>query len=299
MKSLSKNETRRCRPLLGTFVEIALRDGDSALREVAFSTAFAAIEKVQCLMSFFEDSSDVSRLNREAFKKPVRVHDWTWRVLAQSENFAIQSEGAFDITVAPLLSKWGYLPNHYEADSDATFRDIILGPDRMVQFARPLSIDLGGIAKGFAVDRAVEALQEIGIRNGTINAGGDLRIFGTEPQRVYIRDPANPMAAVGVAFLRNRAIATSGTYFTLKVWSNMTVSPLIDPTSARALITDVSVAVSAPNCLTADALTKIVLNQRESSRDILRGFRADAVILERDKTPHVLSGHASQLRQAQ
>lgn len=269
------------------------------MRTRAVASAFAAIEKVQRLMSYFEFSSDVSRLNREARKSAVRVDEWTWQVLARSEEFSIRSGGAFDITVAPFLSRWGYLPNGYKADPNSTFRDIVLIPGRMVRFVRPLAIDLGGIAKGFAVDCAVEALQANGIKSGIVNAGGDLRIFGPEPQQIYLRDPTNPGASAGAVSLRNRAIATSGVYFSLKVWSDTVVSPLIDSTTGRPVVRDISVAVSAPNCLTADALTKILVTRGEAARDLLRWFKADAVILERNKMPRVVSAHATQFRQAQ
>ncbi len=153
---------------------------------------FAAIIEVQRLMSFHDASSDVSRLNREAFRKPVRVHKWTWQVLTRAQEFSVRSGGEFDITIAPLLSKWGYLPGGYSSGAAATFRDIILGPDCTIRFARPLSIDLGGIAKGFAVDCAVSSLLAAGIKSGIVNAGGDLRVFGAEPHQVYLRDPAKP-----------------------------------------------------------------------------------------------------------
>ncbi len=252
-------ELRRARPLLGTFVEIGARGRDEGRLRAGLTNAFVAVARVQAAMSFHEATSDLSRLNRDAFREPVRVHEWTWAVLRRAQDFAVLSEGAFDVTVAPLLSAWGYLPAGPAADRAATFRDIVLGPQNMVRFARPLAIDLGGIAKGFAVDRAVEALRATGVKNGSVNAGGDLRVFGTEAHEIYVRDPHLPGTAAAVVSLRNRAIATSGVYFSAKTHRGVAVSPLIDGKTRRPLTKNISVAVSAPDCLTADALTKIVL----------------------------------------
>ena len=295
MKSRSNIEIRRCRPLLGTFVDICVRGGNAATQARGLASAFAAVERVQRLMSFHEPSSDVSRLNREAFLNPVRVHEWTWQVLVRAQDFAVRSGGAFDVTIAPLLSEWGYLPRGSATDAAATFRDIILGPRRVIRFARPLSVDLGGIAKGFAVDCAVESLRSEGIRNGIINAGGDLRALGEEPQQVYLRDPTRRGSAAGIVLLQNRAIATSGIYFSRKVRGGVIVSPLIDGVTHRPLADRISVAVSASDCLTADALTKIVLTRREESCALLRWHEADAIVLERGKPPRVLATHAPQL----
>lgn len=287
---------RRSKPLLGTFVEICVGADDAAGGRTAIAGAFAAVADVQRLMSFHEPSSDVSRLNRAAFNKPIHVHEWTWRVLTRAQDFAVTSGGVFDVTIAPLLSKWGYLPKGSATHDAATFRDIIPGPGCMIRYARPLSIDLGGIAKGFAVDRAVESLRSAGIKSGTVNAGGDLRAFGAEPQQVHLRDPTRPGSAAGVVLLQNRAIATSGIYFSRKIWRGAAVSPLIDGATHRPLVDNISVAVSAPDCLTADALTKIALARRDESCALLRWYDADAVLLERGKTPRVLAAHAPELR---
>lgn len=289
-------ELRRARPLLGTFVEIRVRGAEERRLRVGLTNAFAAVARVQALMSFHDASSDVSRLNRAAFQRNVEVNEWTWRVLGAAQEFAVGSAGAFDITVAPLLAKWGYLPACSRTDESANYRHVILYPDRQVRFTRPLAIDLGGIAKGFAVDCALECLQAAGIPSGSVNAGGDLRVFGDQPQEISLRDPAQPGQIAGLVHLQNRAIATSGIYFSRKTLSGRLVSPLLDGRTRAPQTRPMSVAVSAPDCLTADALTKIVLARGEESCGILRSYGADAVVLERGKTPRLLTADASQFR---
>src|ERR1044071_7017707 len=110
MRSHSSIEIRRCRPLLGTFVEIVARGRDDRLLARGIEAGFDAIACVNGLMSFHNPLSDVSRMNRDAFPKGVVVHPWTWQVMKTAKRFAEESHGAFDITVAPFLTKWNYLP---------------------------------------------------------------------------------------------------------------------------------------------------------------------------------------------
>jgi thiamine biosynthesis lipoprotein len=178
MRLRSNIEVRRCRPLLGTFVEITGRGRDEGLLARGIEAGFDAIGRVNRLMSFHDPLSDVSRMNRDAFPRGVIVHPWTWQVVKAAKRFAEESHGTFDITVAPLLTKWSYLPGRcYQFSQTATSRDIFLRRNYEVFFRRHLVVDLGGIAKGFAVDRAVKALKDNGITAGIVNAGGDLRSF--------------------------------------------------------------------------------------------------------------------------
>jgi FAD:protein FMN transferase len=208
MKSCSRNEIRRCRPLLGTFVEIAARGKAIVDLERGIQAAFAAVAEVHCLMSFHDLQSDVSWMNRDAFPKGVTVHAWTWQVMSAARNFAQESSGVFDVAFASLLGSW---------------RDISLRKNREVFFRLRMVVDLGGIAKGFAVDRAV-----------------------------------GPTEFCGMLRVRDRAIATSVTYFS--------PGTLIDGRTHRGLTSSISVTVAARDCMTADALTKIVFALREKKR---------------------------------
>src|SRR5262249_43152120 len=152
-------EIRRCRPLLGTFVEIQASAINAADLRRGFEAAFVAIEQVQQLMSFHDRQSELSCINRDAFYRPVRVHPWTWRVLKSARELSRNSHGIFDVTTARQLVKWNYLPKHNARIGHGIWRDIIFEKNHHIRFCRPLTIDLGGIAKGFAVDRAVAALK--------------------------------------------------------------------------------------------------------------------------------------------
>ncbi|HEY2568689.1 MAG TPA: FAD:protein FMN transferase [Candidatus Udaeobacter sp.] len=286
MKLPSSIEVRRCRPLLGTFVEITVRGRNERMLARGIEAAFAAIATVHRLMSFHDPLSDVSRMNRDAFPKGVNVHPWTWQVMKASKRFAEESDGTFDITVAPKLTKWSYLPRcGYQFSPAATSRDIFLRRNNEVFFRRGLIIDLGGIAKGFAVDRAVDALKENGIRCGIVNAGGDLKTFGPASQLIHLRHPAYPTRVAGAVRLRERAMATSGIYFQRRRYRSDYVTPLLDGRTRRSGRELISVSVAAAECTTADALTKIVFLLREKAAGLLSQYQADALLLERNGAP--------------
>jgi len=285
MRTNRQIEIRRCRPLLGTFVEIQAIGTNAADLEAAVEAAFLAIAQVHRLMSFHDPESDVSRMNRDACHKRLRVHEWTWRVLKSAQEFSRNTDGIFDITMAGQLMKWDYLPR-YGADSGAgSWRDIILEATNHVRFRRLLLIDFGGIAKGFAVDRAVEILKRNRVSAGIVNAGGDLRVFGSASQLVHVRHPAQPRRAAGAVRLRQRAIATSGIYFARTKERGGYVSPMLDGRSRRAARDLISVTVAAANCMTADALTKVVFALRRQAAPMLARYSADALLLERNGGP--------------
>ncbi len=254
---------KRCQPLLGTFVEITVEGPQSEEKlHAEISKAFDLIRSVSRLMSFHDQDSDVSRLNRCAHIAPLRVHPWTWHVIQNAIKLSGETEGAFDITVAPKLVKWGYLPRHtpFEALSEAAqWSDIEMGADHTIQFHQPLQIDLGGIAKGFAVDKAADWLSTRGLTRAVVNAGGDLRVIGEGPHELSIRHPAAPQQSCIPSVMMRPAVATSAAYFARKRCGTERVSPIVHPRTGKALQSNLSVSVFAPTCTEADALTKAVL----------------------------------------
>jgi thiamine biosynthesis lipoprotein len=276
---------RRARPSLGTFVEITARGDNEAKLHDAIDRAFNAIARVDRKMSFYCPESDVSRINREAFQRKVTVDPWTWRVLRAAQRLSHESNGIFDITVARKLMQWNYLPRQYRKVSKGNWRDIVLEKNYAVRFRQGLLVDLGGIAKGFAVDRAVEALECAGVQSGVVNAGGDLRIFGLKSELVHLRHPSEPMRPAGAISLRERALATSGIYFAQKRRGKAVFSSLFDGRTCRSACKPISVSVAASVCMIADALTKIVLVAGAKSASLLARYHADALLLERNGAP--------------
>lgn len=248
---------RRARPLLGTLVEIR-----ASAEPAAVADAFEAVAQAHALMSFQDPASELSRLNREAWREPVLVHPWTWRVLAAALWLHAHSDGAFDCTVR-------------EDNADARMDAVVLMSGRRVRFTRRLRLDLSGIAKGFAVDRALDRLRRSGTR-AVVNAGGDLRVFGPEAEPVAVRDPDLPHATRPLGMLSNGAFATSAPYYSEHEghWS------VRDPRDGSSPRRYRSVSVLAPTCLRADALTKVVwLRGVEAAQPMLARLRAEAIVL--------------------
>ena len=201
---------RRAQPWLGTLVGIEATGLPPAQLARAIDRAFAAVARVHALMSFHEPGSELSRLNRAAHAGPVPVSGHLRRVLRAACRLSALTDGRFDVTVAPTLVRWGYLPGSPDStEPTGDWRDIRLGTDGTVRFARPLLIDLGGIAKGYAVDLAIASLRRAGVPQACVNAGGDLRFYGREPRRIGVRDPADPARLRLLPPLLQGAVATS------------------------------------------------------------------------------------------
>jgi FAD:protein FMN transferase len=276
------DSVRRTQPLLGTFVEIAAAGAERGDLQQAIDEAFAAVAQVHRLMSFHDPHSDVSRLNREASTRAVAVHAWTYQVLQMAMELHRQSAGVFDVTVAPLLQQCGLLPR--DADDPAAAMDqplaeaaVELLGDARVRYRRPATrIDLGGIAKGFAVDRALDVLRQRGHTCGLVNAGGDLAAFGPEPELVHIRHPASPGQRLASAAIANAALASSGRTFDLLQLSAAGDCAVFDPVAQTPVRRIIGATVRAPSCMVADALTKVVMIAGEGAESLLRRYRASA-----------------------
>jgi FAD:protein FMN transferase len=278
MTSCSSVEIRRCRPLLGTFVEIMASGPAERQLHHLVNAAFAAVERIQRLMSAHDPGSELSRVNSEAASGPVAVSRDTFSVLRRAHALASESGGAFDYTVAPTLARWGMLPASLGRDNPGGWRDVGLLRQRQVRFLRPLALDLGGIAKGFAVDRALGVLRAGGVTAALVNAGGDLRAFGRQPHLVHLRHPCLPQSFAGAIDLREAALATSSPCFTERPWHGRRVSHLVDPLRHTAITGGVSVSVRAAECWLADALTKIVLNAPVLAERVLARHNAEAFL---------------------
>jgi thiamine biosynthesis lipoprotein len=276
---------KRARPLLGTIVEIRVDTAKTQLDAgQAVSAAFNVIENVDRLMSFHRADSNLSWLNTAPPGTPVVLHPWTLRVLHQAQWLHCLSSGLFDPSVAIHLVKQGVLPAPLssEPDEQASFFDLELRPDSTAVCHRRLWIDLGGIAKGFAVDLAVQTLFRGGVRAGCVSAGGDLRVFGKQEQPVFVRRPDSPSEMQLLGRVRSMAVATSGQYFAESFGLPADTKLIVDKERKASVPAYGSVSVIAPRCMWADALTKIVMLSGLNStltQHLLSHYRARAVVL--------------------
>ncbi|MDL2353734.1 MAG: FAD:protein FMN transferase [Pseudomonadota bacterium] len=260
-------------------MEIAL---ESEPAPEAVTAAFAEIALVHRLMSFHAPDSDLARFNRAKAGDLVDIDPHTWMVLQLAEQVADASGGCFDLACAPRLVEWAYLPAPMTPAPSfvpgvRAFELDVIGRVRKTANAW---VDLGGIAKGYAVDLAIESLQLHGVDSACVNAGGDMRVVGASAWPVAVRAVQRPAAIGAQLTLRNEAIATSANYFAGKLTrAGLAVSPLVDGRSGHPVVAAVSVSVRAPSCAVADALTKVVMASGNAGHPCLRTFGAAAFII--------------------
>jgi thiamine biosynthesis lipoprotein len=241
---------RRARPLLGTLVEVGLcsvQTGEDAQLLAACEVAFDAIAAVQRCLSRFEPDSDIGRFNALCSGGWLDAQADTATVLSAAQQLFGDSNGLFDVTLGSAPAGW------------------LLRERRLHKLHDDANLDLGGIGKGHAVDRAVRALQRAGAVAGWVNAGGDLRSFGGATVELKLRDEQRG-GVVHFGRLHDGAFATS--CFAANARSRL---------SARAHATTAShVSVAAPSCLMADALTKVVAASGDVNHPLLARAGAQA-----------------------
>ena len=277
---------RACRPLLGTYVDIRVDHPDAGLAAAAVDAGFAAISRVQRLMSVFDPDSDLGRINRLAHRAPVAVDPWTREVLVLALDVHEASGGLFDCGAAPQPVERGRLPATGAAPVGSTLANLNFTSDGRVACSAPTRLDLGGIAKGFAVDRAAAAILGASAGGGTVNAGGDLRIFGDAEEAIHLRDPGNPQHLHFAGLLRDGACATSATYYSRRKHAGREVSALVDPRNRRPLATRQSFTVIAPRCAIADALTKVLAVSGDTGLPCFSRYGAHPLILSQSRVRH-------------
>jgi thiamine biosynthesis lipoprotein len=218
-------------------------------------------------------------------------------VIRHAQEIAEASAGVFDICAARPLVAWGFLPapdSRHAPDPSATWRDIVLETGARIRFAKPLWIDLGGIAKGFAVDAGLAAMKLAPDVGCLINAGGDLRVAGPEAERVVLRVPPGlnraglgpglDQALIPAIEIADGSLASSSGPENRRAYREGTVGAHVDGVSGGPAGGNVGanrfVTVTAAECVTADALTKVVMAAGVDSGPVLRRFQATAYLYE-------------------
>jgi thiamine biosynthesis lipoprotein len=283
--------------VMGTFARVSVIAANHNTAYRCISAAFIEIYKVDNLMSYFKSNSEISLVNREGFRRAIKVSDPTYEVIKRSVEISKLTDGAFDITVGPLVElfrtaqKTEVAPSEEEiakAKAKAGFEKLVLDdPNRTVRFTvEGMRLDLGGIGKGFAVDKAIEAAQKAGALGAMVDIGGHIRCFGAAPQgkdsssrrrpsteRDWLIGLQDPKAVKNPGFhvpgttganilltlkLKDGAAVTSGDYQQFVVIKDKRYSHILNPqtgTSAEGLS---SVTIIADNATDADALATAI-----------------------------------------
>jgi len=292
------------RAIMGTAIlaEVWSNDADRAQKGIA--AVMQEMHRIDELMSPYKKDSELSLVNREAGDHPVKISRELFNLIERSLYFSRISHGAFDIT----FSSVGYMYDYREgiAPTDAeikqalpgiNYRHLILDRNAStIRFARKgMRIDLGGIAKGFAVDNSIAILSKMGFHQALVTAGGDSRILGDKngkPWMTGIRDPRKKGESVVVIPLSDAAISTSGDYERYFMRDGVRYHHILNPKTGKSVHDTRSATVIGPDATTTDALstTLFVLGWQKAMQLLKTLPGIDAVIIDSGGKLHYSSG---------
>jgi FAD:protein FMN transferase len=290
--------------IMGTAVRVELWGEDRAAAESAMTAVMDVMHHIDETMSPFKPESELSRVNRDAASRPVPVSEEMFNIIDRSLDFSRLSDGAFDITFASAGHLYDYRQHIRPSDEDLAracttigYQNLLLDPQaRTVRFARPgVRIDLGGFAKGYAVDNGAAILKSRGICNAIVTAGGDSHILGDRrgrPWTIGIRDPRRPGELVAVLPLKDVAISTSGDYERYFEEDGVRFHHVLDPRTGKSPSSVQSVTIIAPDGLTTEGLSKMVfvMGVEKGMRLIESQPDVDAVVVDAAGVLHYSCG---------
>jgi thiamine biosynthesis lipoprotein len=253
--------------IMGTRVAVELWQEDATLAASAIDAVMAEMRRIDALMSHYKPESELSQVNARAAAGPVAVQPELAALIARALEFSELTGGAFDITYASVGYLYDYRAHQRpsEAEIEARLPAVdwrLVEVDRArstVRFARPgVRIDLGGIAKGYAVDRSIAILEGLGIRNATVTAGGDSRILGDRrgrPWVVGIRHPDDRARVIARIPLVDAAMSTSGDYERYFDEDGQRYHHIINPKTGHSASGLRSVTIIGPDATLTDGLS--------------------------------------------
>ena len=287
---------------MGTRVTVELWSENSTDANHCSDEVFAEMHRIDGLMSPYKSTSEVFDINQNASQRPVTVSPELFKLLQQSTRFSEQSEGAFDITFASIGFQYDYRKGQ-QPDQQTINRQLVtinyknlVLKNQTVKFAMPgMSIDLGGIAKGYAVDQAIKILRQCGIQQALVSAGGDSRILGDKQGRPWVIGIQHPRKKQAVALsipLSDSAISTSGDYERFFLSNNERIHHIINPQTGKSAKHSWSATVIGPDATSTDALstTIFILGAEKGLKLINSLHNMDAIIIDSNGVVHYSSG---------
>lgn len=290
-------EVRRTFFPMDTVLDIVVQTLNPDLANQSINKAFEEIQRLEQMLSVTIETSEITKINNNAGIEPVIISPETFELLELGVKFAELTQGKFDITIKPLLDVFDWregerteaLPDPAliaAAKELVNYKDLLLDRESMTAFLkRPqMKIDLGGIAKGFIIDRAYDILIESGLEYGFINGGGDIRFLGPKHDgsawRIGIRNPRG-QGNVGVVNLKGNSIVSSGDYERFFITKDGTrVHHIIDPHTGTSANYAKSVTVVATNATIADILsTALFMFPTDEAIQLAQNLQVEAIII--------------------
>jgi thiamine biosynthesis lipoprotein len=295
---------KKTMPLMDTIVSITVVAESSDTAEKAIEIAFAQIGRFGDLINFYSDNSELAEINRNAGVHSVKVSPQTLDVIGKAVSASEKSGGAFDPTIGPIVKLWDFLNKKKPTESEivkalplVNYKDILIDrADSTIFLKRKgMMIDLGGIAKGYAVDLAVESLKKEGILSGLVSIAGDIRTFGMKPdKRPWIIGIKNPRQTgekdelVAKIRLSEKAISTSGDYERYFISEDMRYHHLLDPKTGMPTSGCRSVSIVTDRAVDTDAFsTAIFILGAVKGMKVVKEMGMDAMIIDSSGTIHM------------
>jgi thiamine biosynthesis lipoprotein len=290
------------RDIMGTRVSVELWHAEASVAADCSQRVFAEMDRINALMSSYLDSSELSFINNNAATAAVEISDELALLVERSLHFSEISRGAFDITYASIGYAYDYRKRQQPSDQSVAqkiaaidYHHIELVGNKIRFNNNAVRIDLGGIAKGYAVDRAADIIGQCGISKAMISAGGDSRILGDRmgrPWVIGIQHPRDPAGIVLRLPLSDSAISTSGDYERFFIDNGKRVHHIINPSTGRSAAASWSATVIGPDAMTTDALatTVFILGAVRGLALIENLEGIDAIIIDSNGKLHYSSG---------
>ncbi|TAL10414.1 MAG: FAD:protein FMN transferase, partial [Nitrospirae bacterium] len=261
-------EAKRAQVLMGTMVEIRAVASSETLAQAALTAGFQEIRRLESLLSTWIETSELSKVNAAAGQEAVSVSEETFALLRKSLEIAEYTEGGFNIAIGPAVRLWNipeapHIPTDMELEIVAQYvdyHDIHLDPTRRTVFLEKpgMQIDVGGIGKGFAAEKAASVMREVGARGGLVAVSGDFRVFGKRADGtawpVGIKDPRRPGKILATIEAADEAISTAGDYERFFIKGGIRFHHILDPETLKPARLCQSVTVVAPDGTLADGL---------------------------------------------
>lgn len=281
-------------PMMGTIGRITLYSDRDDQTEPALNEAQKTIGEIEKVCNIFDPESELSRLNRTAARQEFSCSPLLWEMLCAADHYYRFSAGGYDPTVQPLMQLWGFrgkrktLPTETEiagAMKKVGWDKVKLDPEkRSVRFLTDgIGIDFGGIAKGFALDKAKAVFQKHGIKRAVLDFGGNIGCIipeNHEPFRIGIRNPEAADQPVDAVNIRNQCAATSGSYERYVIIGGQQYSHIMDPRTGKPVSGMLSVTVVTPRGIDSDALsTAIFVNGEKFAEEVCRKLPDTGVVI--------------------
>jgi thiamine biosynthesis lipoprotein len=253
--------------IMGTTIRVEVWHEDESVRQQGVDKVLAEMERVNRLMSPYIEQSQLSKINKYAHEGPVEVDKDLFELIEKSQEFSRLTNGAFDITYASVGHLYNYRKEIKPTEEEIAaakllidYKNLVLDKDQLsVRFLKyGVKIDLGGIAKGFAVDQSIQHLQDLGIQHALVSAGGDTRLLGDRRGRAWlvgIRDPEDTKKVIVMLPLQDEALSTSGDYERFFIEDGKKYHHIIHPTTGNSAGDVRSASILASDSTTTDALS--------------------------------------------